>query len=180
MPQQNLAAHIPLSGRHQKHLRQWLELTLPQFATMTTESPATHSRREQLDAGVAGPTAALVLVLDYLYELREGEESAKVEQLRQLLATDPTRRHFLGRFGAGGLLQMMQEVGLALLPLLERIQAWCEQDLQRHVERATSAQLQQMAGLKDFAIGGLIGAALAGLSWAWVQHVFSPSQPKKK
>ncbi|MBI3246535.1 MAG: hypothetical protein HYZ50_08520 [Deltaproteobacteria bacterium] len=95
-----------------------------------------------------------MLVLDYLYALREGEDREKVEQLRQLLATDPTRRHFLGRFGARGLLHMMQKVGLALPPLQERIQTWCEQDLQRHVERATSAQLQQTAGLKDSVIGG--------------------------
>ena len=82
-----------LSGRRQKVLRQWLGLTLPQFAEMTPESTATHSRREQQNALLTGPTGALVLVLDYLYTLREGAEREQVEPLRQLLATDPTRRH---------------------------------------------------------------------------------------
>lgn len=180
MHSQNVPIHTLLSGHQQKQLRQWLALNLSQFAAMTAESTATHSRREQLDAPLAGPTAALMLMLDYLYELREGSENTKIEQIRQLLATDPTRRHFLGRFGAGGLLQMMQEVGLALPPLLERVQTWCEQDLQQQVERTTTAQLQQTAGLKDFALGGLIGAALAGLSWAWVQNVFTQTKPKAK
>jgi len=180
MSVQNVASEVRLTGHHQKRLRQWLELNLPQFATMTTESTATHSRREQLDAPLAGSTAALVLVLNYLYELREGKEREKIEQLRQRLATDPTRRHFLGRFGAGGLWQMIQEVGLPLQPLLDRVQRWCEQDLQQQVERAATTQLQQTAGLRNFAIGGLIGAALAGLSWAWLQQVFTSPKTKSK
>jgi hypothetical protein len=180
MPLQNASGEVRLTGHYQKRLRQWLALNLPQFAAMTTESTATHSRREQQNTPLAGSTAALVLVLDYLYELRGGKEHDKIEQLRQQLATDPTRRHFLGRFGAGGLLQMIQEAGLPLHPLLDRVQAWCEQDLQQQVERTATTQLQQTAGLRNFAIGGLVGAALAGLSWAWLQQVFTSPKTKSK
>src|SRR3954454_21584663 len=84
----------PLLGQRQKELRAWLGLSLPQFAEMTTESTATHSRREQHNLRLAGPTEALMLVLDYLNGLREGATQAQVETVRQFLGTDPTRRHF--------------------------------------------------------------------------------------
>jgi len=74
---------------------------------------------------------------------------------------------------------MIQEIGLPLPPLLDRVQAWCERDLQQQVERAAATQLQQTAGLRNFAIGGPVGAALAELSWAWLQQVFSHHAPRK-
>jgi len=162
-----------LSGGRQRQLREWLGLTLPQFAAMTTESMATHSRREQHDAPLTGPTEALVLILDYLYELREGPEREKVAQLQQQLATDPTRRHFLGRFGAAVLMRMMQDAGLPSESLSERVQLWCEQDHQQALEKAATGQLQKTVGFDVTFLGGLLAAAVAGLSWAWVESFLS-------
>jgi hypothetical protein len=151
-------------------------LTLPQFASMTTESTATHSRREQHNAPLRGATGALVLVLTHLYQLRVGPEHEKVEQLRRLLVTDPTRRHFIGRFGAGALLLMMEEAGLPLSDLLAGVQTWCEQDHREAVKRAAAAQLQRTTGLKLNAtlLGGILTTAVAAISWAWVQEFSSP------
>jgi len=180
MSDQILCRHPQLSGKRQKELRHWLELPLPQYAEMTSESTATHSRREQEDVPLTGPTEALLLVLDYLYGLHEGPERKKVETLRQLLKADSTRRHFIGRFGAAALTQMMQDAGLSIEPLSVRIQAWCKRDHQQTVERTAGMQLQRMIGLSGAAVGSVVGAALAGISWTWLAHLFSPPAPARR
>src|SRR5215204_3770330 len=130
-----------LSGQQQKALRQWLGLSLPQFADMTGESTATHSRREQHDVALTGPTGALVLVLDYCWGLHEGRTRTQVGSLRQLLVNDPARRHFIGRFGAAALMQMMHEAEIPIEPLSELVQAWCAYDHKREIERTATPQL---------------------------------------
>jgi hypothetical protein len=169
-----------LSGQRQKLLRQWLGLALPQFAELTPESTATHSRRETEDAPLTGPTSALVLVLEYVYGLREGPARAQVEQVRALLVNDPTRRHFIGRFGAAALMLIIQDTGLSIAPLLAQVQEWCQRDHRQTIERTTAAQLQRAIGFSSVAIGSVVGAALAEMSWNWLAQLFTRSAPTRQ
>jgi hypothetical protein len=172
-------AGVELTGQRQKALRQWLGLALPQFAELTPESTATHSRREQQDAPLTGPTGAVVLVLDYLYGLRAGPEQARVEKVRALLVNDPTRRHFIGRFGAAALVRMMEEAGLPIVSLSERIQAWCAYDHKQTIERTAAPQLQKTIGLSRGIFTEILGTAVGAITWAWIGRLLAPSGSPK-
>jgi hypothetical protein len=160
-----------------------MKLTLPQFAEMTTESAATLSRREQQPDSdlVPGPTSALLLILSYLYELREGLYAEKVEQLRQKLATDPALRHFIGRFGAAALFVPVQTRGIPFDPLLEQVQSWIETDYSRLVERTTAAHLHKKVGeVENAVLAGVLTAAVATVVGAIAWWIGAPATPPRR
>jgi hypothetical protein len=41
-------------------------------------------------------------------------------------------------------------------------------------------QLQRMIGLSGAAVGSVVGAALAGVSWTWLAHLFTPPAPARR
>ena len=163
----------PLTGGQLRVIRRWLGLQLAPFAELTSEGQATIARREQHNKDVTGPAGALLVVLNYLYELRKGAQAEKVEQLRQILVEDPTRRHFIGRFGAAALVEMVRDSGIPMKALEKRIQAWCEVDHQATVKRVTANQLKRTSGLNESMIAGLVAGVLTGLSWAWLKSYFA-------
>ncbi len=180
MPTAQHASESPLTGRQLKLIRRWLGLQLGPFAELTSEAQATIARREQYNVAVGGPTGALLLVLNYLYGLHDGPHGDKVEALRHILENDPTRRHFVGRFGAAALIDMLRDHEIPIGPLVKRVQDWIEQDHRQAVERVTTSQLQRTAGLSSSMIAGLVAGVVGGLSWAWLKGYFSTGKTRKK